>query len=164
MGMDVYGRNPSSEEGEYFRANIWSWRPIHMLIVELCSDLLNEEMLHSLGFNDGAGPESQEICTEMANRFDHWLEHHVDGAAMESEIHVDENNRFVDPGPSTKTAYETDDEHLKELVAVLKSTRKKEVVCTGAEHVTASQSLTSRSRSTSPTERWSTLVEGRTEL
>ena len=28
MGMDVYGRAPTSESGEYFRANVWSWHPI----------------------------------------------------------------------------------------------------------------------------------------
>ena len=44
MGMDVVGRNPSTEAGKYFRANVWSWRPIHNLIVQLCSDLLDEEM------------------------------------------------------------------------------------------------------------------------
>jgi hypothetical protein len=28
MGMDVWGRKPKNEQGEYFRANIWSWHPI----------------------------------------------------------------------------------------------------------------------------------------
>jgi hypothetical protein len=32
MGMDVVGRNPRTEAGEYFRANVWSWGPIHNLI------------------------------------------------------------------------------------------------------------------------------------
>ena len=26
MGMDVYGRKPKNKTGEYFRANIWSWK------------------------------------------------------------------------------------------------------------------------------------------
>jgi hypothetical protein len=38
MGMDVYGRNPTSEAGKYFRANVWSWRPIHALIEQECAD------------------------------------------------------------------------------------------------------------------------------
>ena len=70
MGMDVSGRKPSSEAGEYFRATVWSWHPIHALIIELCSDLLSEKMLRQLAFNDGAGPRSQKVCTAMANRFD----------------------------------------------------------------------------------------------
>lgn len=28
MGMDVIGRNPKSEKGEYFRNNVWWWRPL----------------------------------------------------------------------------------------------------------------------------------------
>jgi hypothetical protein len=55
---------------EYFRANIWSWHPIHALIIELCSHLLDEETLNSIALNDSAGPEDQEACTEMARRFE----------------------------------------------------------------------------------------------
>lgn len=28
MGMDVFGRNPSSKEGEYFRSSVWYWHPL----------------------------------------------------------------------------------------------------------------------------------------
>jgi hypothetical protein len=28
MGMDVYGLNPKNQEGEYFRNNVWWWRPL----------------------------------------------------------------------------------------------------------------------------------------
>lgn len=28
MGMDIFGNKPSSEAGVYFRASVWSWRPI----------------------------------------------------------------------------------------------------------------------------------------
>ena len=28
MGMDVYGKRPRSEEGKYFRNNVWWWRPL----------------------------------------------------------------------------------------------------------------------------------------
>src|SRR5215831_8014799 len=82
MGMDVCGRHPTSKAGEYFRANIWSWPPIHALIVQLCSDLLDEETVEKLAFNDGAGPEDQATCTEMANRFERWLEHHICGHSL----------------------------------------------------------------------------------
>ena len=51
MGMDIYGRKPTSEAGKYFRANIWSWRPIHALIEQHCADLLDSELLEKLGFN-----------------------------------------------------------------------------------------------------------------
>ena len=28
MGMDVFGKRPRSEAGEYFCANVWSWKPL----------------------------------------------------------------------------------------------------------------------------------------
>lgn len=28
MGMDVYGKNPKSEVGQYFRNNVWWWHPL----------------------------------------------------------------------------------------------------------------------------------------
>jgi len=28
MGMDVMGKNPTSERGAYFRNNVWSWHPL----------------------------------------------------------------------------------------------------------------------------------------
>ncbi len=28
MGVDISGRNPKTEEGDYFGANWWGWRPI----------------------------------------------------------------------------------------------------------------------------------------
>jgi hypothetical protein len=128
MGMDVFGRNPDSKAGEYFRANVWSWRPIHDLIIWLCSDLLDEETLESLSYNAGAGAEDQETCTQMANRFDQWMEHNVEGHDIEIEgMQVTPEGRFVseqeltkNPELETVTPYETDDEHLKEWIEFLR--------------------------------------------
>ena len=40
MGMDVYGRKPKNEQGEYFRANVWYWHPLwdclHQLHPVIC--------------------------------------------------------------------------------------------------------------------------------
>lgn len=58
MGMDVYGRNPKSKDGEYFRANVWSWRPIHELIEK--ANVLPQKMLEEMAFNDGAGPDDEQ--------------------------------------------------------------------------------------------------------
>lgn len=73
MGMDVYGKKPSNDEGHYFRANIWSWRPIYSLTVELCADLLDAETIKVMAFNSGAGPDDAETCVEMARRIKRWL-------------------------------------------------------------------------------------------
>ena len=130
MGMDVCGRHPTSKAGEYFRANIWSWPPIHALIVQLCSDLLDEETLEKLAFNDGAGPEDQETCTEMANRFERWLEHHICGHSLDTDVRVTPEGRFVseeelalNPEMETLSPYEVEDEHLKQWVDFLRHCR-----------------------------------------
>lgn len=127
MGMDVRGRNPSDPAGKYFRANIWSWGPILHLCGELCSDLLDEETLTAMSFNDGAGPTDQATCTQMANRFDLWMEHNASGQTLESEMKVTKEGRFVtdeeledNPDLETESPYEVDDEHLKEWVQFLR--------------------------------------------
>ena len=51
MGMDVYGVAPKSEVGEYFRNNVWSWRPLWDFVGESCD--LTLEMKRSGHFNDG---------------------------------------------------------------------------------------------------------------
>ena len=63
--MDVYGKS-----GNYFRANLWSWRPINALI-----DHVND--LYDLGidtsgfpYNDGAGVDNQEKCNELADKIE----------------------------------------------------------------------------------------------
>ena len=38
MGMDVYGRKPTAPEGEYFRRNVWGWRPLAMLVRKLAPE------------------------------------------------------------------------------------------------------------------------------
>lgn len=97
MGVDISGRNPiirgtrpeidwdtATEEvkeqywedlsiwqrenpGDYFRANWWSWRPIHLLIehVNQVNGLGIDTSYY--GSNDGAGPEDQETCNRLAD-------------------------------------------------------------------------------------------------
>ena len=76
MGMDVTGRAPKSREGGYFRANVWSWRPIHALIhianVRNGNRLVPEKVMMYLGTNDGRGLEDQESCDKLAKAIE-WL-------------------------------------------------------------------------------------------
>lgn len=98
--------------------------PIHNLVIRLCSDFLDEEMLESLGYNDGSGPEDQEICTQIAYRFELWMEHNGEGHDIEiGGMQITPEGRFVseqelaeNPDLETVTPYETDDEHLKEWI------------------------------------------------
>lgn len=52
MGMDVVGTNPTSERGEYFRNNVWWWRPLWNYCVEVAPDLCEQV---SGQYNDGDG-------------------------------------------------------------------------------------------------------------
>lgn len=42
MGMDVFGKNATSETGEYFRNNVWWWRPLWDYCVEVAPELCGD--------------------------------------------------------------------------------------------------------------------------
>lgn len=77
MGMDVYGDKPTTTKGEYFRANVWSWRPIRALIeianVRNKGRIVDEETMALMRSNDGAGLKTQEECNALANAMEHLL-------------------------------------------------------------------------------------------
>lgn len=65
MGMDVYGKAATSEAGEYFRRNVWGWRPLWTYIEEQHGDLARSvEYGYS---NDGDGLEAEDSI-ELARR------------------------------------------------------------------------------------------------
>jgi hypothetical protein len=53
MGFDLYGIKATSKKGEYFRNNIWWWRPLQYFIVSSCSDFLTDNDIEGLGYNNG---------------------------------------------------------------------------------------------------------------
>jgi len=76
MGMDVYGRKPKNKTGEYFRANIWSWKPIYYLcgIAKLeheektgHDDLIPEKTFRGMEHNDGSGLRSERKCKLLSD-------------------------------------------------------------------------------------------------
>lgn len=69
MGMDVSGCNPKTEKGEYFRANCWSWRPIHALIAIANEDaqVIDDKTMGYMATNDGAGLKTQADCDALAD-------------------------------------------------------------------------------------------------
>lgn len=65
MGMDVYGKAPSAPEGEYFRNNIWWWRPLWEYVENTVPDIaLRVESPYT---NDGYGLD-EEDAIELSNR------------------------------------------------------------------------------------------------
>ena len=131
MGMDVMGIEPKSETGEYFRANCWSWRPLHHLIAHVAEDIIDEETLMSMSFNDGAGLDDED-SQRLATRISLWLEHNVNGVEMEDteggfrvykevsesgghQMAPDDEDRSL-----TMNVYRTSDEHISEFVDFLR--------------------------------------------
>jgi len=58
MGMDVYGKKPTDPKGEYFRANIWYWRPLWIYVDTIKPELTSKvEYPHS---NDGSGLNAKD--------------------------------------------------------------------------------------------------------
>ena len=58
MGMDVMGKNARSEKGEYFRNNVWWWRPLWGYCLDIHPDLAGKvEYGHS---NDGDGLDGDD--------------------------------------------------------------------------------------------------------
>ena len=127
MGMQIEGRKPSAPVGKNFRPEFWAWRPIHALIRQLCQDLFDEKTLEKMAFNGGTGPADQATCSEMANRFERWMEHHAAGYVLESGIRVTPEGRFVseqdlaqNPSMETVSPYEVSDEQLKRWIEFLR--------------------------------------------
>lgn len=112
MGMDIYANN-----GNYFRANIWSWRAILYVLEKTGFDTPPE-----WGCNDGAGFSDQASCNKLADRITDFL------ATSDTNIFtmptnavaVNDKGAFVDVGtPNSHSPYQTDREHLQEFADFL---------------------------------------------
>lgn len=57
MGMDVYGLNPLTETGEYFRNNVWWWRPLWNYCLKVAPEICNRVAGH---VNEGDGLNSYD--------------------------------------------------------------------------------------------------------
>ena len=63
MGFDLIGVKPASKKGEYFRNNIWWWRPLASYVVARC-DITDE------GWFENSG---HEVPARKAQRIAHTL-------------------------------------------------------------------------------------------
>jgi hypothetical protein len=130
--MDVYGVEPVSSVGRYFRASIWEWRPIHERLAILCGDFLDDQLLGKMAYNGGAGPRDQETCTKIAERFEVWLsaDSRKEFPLVEesASLFVTEDGRLIsdeelasNPELKTRSPYSVRREEVEEFVEFLKS-------------------------------------------
>ena len=68
MGMDVSGRRPDNDTGKYFRANVWSWRPLWDITRAVAPDIVTADIYDACQLNDGQGVEGAIRCKELAVR------------------------------------------------------------------------------------------------
>lgn len=71
MGMDVIGKNAVSETGEYFRRNVWGWRPLWQYV-----EIMHEQFAEKVEYgqtNDGDGlnaEDSQALARRLQKDLD----------------------------------------------------------------------------------------------
>ncbi|TYL76760.1 hypothetical protein [Bradyrhizobium cytisi] len=104
MGMDVYGRSPKSPEGEYFRNNLWWWRPLAQYICEVAPEIAKNCEYWQSNQGDGLNDEdSLALACVLQKQIDSgqtaaWVEHH-DSAQEDPEwsyfASVDNVQNFV---------------------------------------------------------------------
>ena len=67
MGVDISGRKPTTNEGDYFSSNWWGWRPINY-ICQLAAEQSKLKIDFSYwGSNDGKGLTTQKQCDKLAD-------------------------------------------------------------------------------------------------
>ena len=67
MGVDISGKKPKTEAGDYFSSNWWGWRPILALSeAAMLSSKLDYDTSY-WGSNDGKGLSTQKQCDKLAD-------------------------------------------------------------------------------------------------
>ena len=51
--FDAVDKYESRVKGDYFRANVWWWRPIWNFVTNYCDDILSDKDIEKGSFNDG---------------------------------------------------------------------------------------------------------------
>jgi hypothetical protein len=140
MGMDVCGINPTTEKGEYFRANWWSWRPICVALANSgAADHLSYKEWDLMAENSGGGPRSEETCQKMADDLEEWLDWNEMATSDDvyHPVELNELNMWIEKKPSENgghrfvnpeeepdveviSAYGVRWEHIKEFVTFLR--------------------------------------------
>jgi hypothetical protein len=73
MGVDISGKKPKTEVGDYFQSNWWGWRPINYLCELAAYNSKLKINFENWGSNDGAGLKTQKQCDKLANALEDFL-------------------------------------------------------------------------------------------
>jgi hypothetical protein len=53
MGFDLIGVKPTTKNGEYFRNNVWYWKPLWEFVTNSCKEEMSDEAIKMGIYNDG---------------------------------------------------------------------------------------------------------------
>ena len=73
MGFDLSGCNAKNEKGDYFRNNVWWWRPLWNYVCINCDKTLNEKEKEAGGWNNGSkipAFKAEKIATKLKETID----------------------------------------------------------------------------------------------
>jgi hypothetical protein len=127
MGFDVYGKNAASDAGEYFRASVWSWRPIIDLMFE--ARMITDEEAHDWSFNEGRGRDAQG-AKDLGEAMSKWLADNPKAPGFSQVLDPTNPYELASVGgvltskldtPGAKSPYSTDRTHLQEWARFLLS-------------------------------------------
>ena len=70
---DLQNKFRDANPGEYFRANVWGWRPIWEFVCEICPDILTEEDYTKGQYNDNhliEADRARDIAKRLREKMD----------------------------------------------------------------------------------------------
>lgn len=96
MGMDVYGKKPTDPKGEYFRANVWYWRPLWIYLQQV-SPILTDKVQYAQS-NDGDGLNAKD-----ARALSQLLKSEIDSG--QTEQYIKDYYDFLETLPQSDCQY-----------------------------------------------------------
>lgn len=93
MGMDVYGKSPKKKSGEYFRNNVWWWRPLWNYCEMLHPDIAGKVVDGHSNSGDGLEAEDalklglllkQDIESGVTKKFSEDYQKYIDTLPLET--------------------------------------------------------------------------------
>jgi hypothetical protein len=90
MGMDVYGKNPTTEDGKYFQNNAWWWQRLADYACDIAPSIANKcKYWHT---NDGDG-----LNAEDSNALSDILQIEIDSGRTASEARLWKSKQEMTP-------------------------------------------------------------------
>jgi hypothetical protein len=86
MGMDVYGKKPTNEVGEYFRRNVWGWRPLWQYVEDNHSEIAALVEYAQSNDGDGLNETKSKLLSKLLRE---------DLASGKAQAYIDSRNKYL---------------------------------------------------------------------